>query len=191
MIKNPLELNVGLLRQLEYEVPDSSDLKIQYGFWQQIRALGKLQDLELGDPPDVAGWPAWYRVPLYNQVWINTATIPIRYSYIKKIITGSVGPYSKAEKLYFNPFKIAYSTPEPSNINVLVPTLANLLFPQTANEELIAELKEVLNPGLPDFEWTVEWNKYVENPADENQKKVISKHLKDLLYTCVQWLNFN
>ena len=39
----------------------------------------------------------------------------------------------------FDPFKIAYSTPDPSSINILVPTLANLLFPQTASEELITE----------------------------------------------------
>jgi hypothetical protein len=40
----------------------------------------------------------------------------------------------------------------------------------------------VLNQGLPDFEWTAEWNKYVNNPDDENQKKAIANNLKGLLY---------
>ena len=46
-------------------------------------------------------------------------------------------------------------------------------------DRLVKELRE---ENISSIE---EWNKYLENPADENQKKVISKHLKDLLlYMC-------
>ena len=48
-------------------------------------------------------------------------------------------------------------------------------------ESQINELKEILIPGLPDFEWTVEWNKYINNPEDENQKNAIENQLKNLL----------
>jgi uncharacterized protein (DUF1800 family) len=181
MIKNPLELNIGMIRQLEFEVPDNNDLQKQYGFWNVIRYQNGLQDMELGNPPDVAGWPAWYLEPVFNQVWINTATIPNKANFIKTLILWGIRPFSGADKIYFNPFKLAYLVEDPSDINQLLSTFSSLLFPLPISSEKLEELKEVLIPGLPDFEWTVEWNKYVNNPDDENQKNAVKNSLNSLL----------
>jgi hypothetical protein len=59
--------------------------------------------------------------------------------------------------------------------------LTDLLFPQPATNEQIEDLKETLIPGLPDFEWTVEWNKYVNDPINTNQKNAVANMLKNLL----------
>lgn len=181
MIKNPLEFNVGLLRQLEFEMPDSSDLIIQYGFWNAVRYQTNLQDMELGNPPDVAGWPAFYLAPLYNEIWINTATIPNKANFIKNAILWGVRPVTGADKIYYNPFKITYLASDPSDINILVSTFVELLFPQPISQAKFDELKDTLIPGLPDFEWTAEWNKYIGNPEDENQKNAVKNSLNGLL----------
>lgn len=181
LIKNPLEFTIGILRQLEFDQPDGTDLPELYGFWNWINYQSTIQDLEIGDPPDVAGWPAFYLAPLYNETWINTATIPNRSNVIKATISWGIRPLSGYDKLYFDPFKIAYLANDPSNINDLIPTLTGLLFPQTATQIQINDLKEVLIPGLPDFEWTVEWNRYINNPNDENQKNAVANSLKNLL----------
>lgn len=181
MIKNPLELAVGAIRQLEYDVPGESNIQEQYGFANVIRNYSKLQDLELGNPPDVAGWPAWYLAPMYNQLWINTATIPTRTQAVKAVISGGIRPITGAVKLYFDPFKVAYLADEPSNIDNLLATITSLLYSNNPTEEQIADLKETLIPGLPDFEWTVEWNKYITNPTDENQKNAVGNSLKNML----------
>lgn len=181
MIKNPLELAVGALRQLEYDVPGESNIQEHYGFANVIRNYSKAQDLELGNPPDVAGWPAWYLAPMYNQLWINTATIPTRAQAVKAVIYWGIRPLSGADKLYFNPFKVAYLADEPSNIDNLLNTFTSLLYSKNPSEEQITDLKETLIPGLPDFEWTVEWNKYINNPADENQKNAVGNSLKNVL----------
>ena len=64
---------------------------------------------------------------------------------------------------------------------MLIPTLTALFFPKQITESQLAELKDVLIPGLPDFEWTAEWMKYVNNPEDENQKSAVGNSLKNLL----------
>lgn len=181
MIKNPLEFTVGLFRQLEYDQPDGSDITELYGFWNWINGKARLQDMEIGDPPDVAGWPAWYLAPMYNELWINTATIPNKSVVVNAVISSGIRPLSGYDKLYFDPFKLAYLADEPSDINNLISTFTGLLMPKAPSQEKIDELKEVLIPGLPDFEWTAEWNKYINNPGDVNQKQAVGNSLKNLV----------
>jgi hypothetical protein len=181
MIKNPLEYTVGLFRQMEFDQPDGSDIQELYGFWNWINNMAKLQDMEIGDPPDVAGWPAWYLAPMYNELWINTATIPNKSILVKNVISYGIRPLSGYNKLYFDPFKFAYLADEPSDINNLISTCTGLLLPKSLPQEKIDDLKEVLIPGLPDFEWTAEWNKYINNPGDVNQKQAVGNSLKNLL----------
>ncbi|HKI88465.1 MAG TPA: DUF1800 domain-containing protein [Draconibacterium sp.] len=181
LIKNPLEFTIGMLRQLEFDSPDNSDIIKQYGFWNKIFYYAKIQDMEIGNPPDVAGWPAWYLEPMYNELWINAATIPNKSAVTKSVISYGISPLSGYDKIYLDPFKVVYLANDPSDINDLIPTLTGLLFPLPATEDQINELKEVLIPGLPDFEWTAEWNKYISNPDDENQKNAVSNSIKKLL----------
>jgi uncharacterized protein (DUF1800 family) len=180
-IKNPLEFSLGLLRQLEFEAPDSNDIQELYGFWNAVRNQIKKQDMDLGNPPDVAGWPAWYLAPLYSEIWINTATIPNRSNYAKMVVKWGIRPLKDYDKLYFDPFKLAYLAEDPSDIDDLLGTFTQVLFPKTATAEQIDELKEILIPGLPDFEWTAEWNTYIANPDDENQKKAVGNSLKNVM----------
>ena len=168
MIKNPLEFTVGIFRQLEFEEPDGTDTVELYGFWNWINYRSALQDMEIGDPPDVAGWPAWYLAPMYNQLWINSATVPNKALVVKNVIHYGIRPATGYDKLYFDPFKMAYLANEPANINNLIATFAGLLLPKPVTQEQVTALKDVLIPGLPDFEWTVEWNTYINNPGDEN-----------------------
>lgn len=181
MIKNPLEFTIGLIRQLEYDVPNELNIQEQYGFSNIVRSYAGKQDLELGNPPDVAGWPSWYLAPLYNEIWINTATIPARSTAITAIIYWSLRPITGADKISFDPFKVAYLAQEPQQIDNLLETFTKLLFPQPATEEQITILKQILIPGLPDFEWTAEWFLYINNPEDESQKTAVGNRLKNVL----------
>lgn len=181
MIKNPLEFSIGILRQLEYPIPDDSDIKAQYGFWNITRSKATKQDMEIGNPPDVAGWPAWYLAPNYNKLWINTASIPNRSTTVKGAIMWGTRPLSGYDRIYYDPFVLAYRASDPSDIDDLLGTFTKLLFPRPPSEEQLTELKNILIPGLPDFEWTVEWNRYISDPSDENQKNAVANSLKSVL----------
>lgn len=183
MIKDPLVFSIGILRQLEYPTPEpgNSDIQAQYGFWNTARLKAGIQDLDIGNPPDVAGWPAWYLTPNYNRLWINTATIPNRANTVKATILWGTVPLRGYDKIFYDPFVLAYRATNPSDIDDLLGTFTKLLFPAPATEQQIAELKNVLIPGLPDFEWTIEWNRYINNPEDENQKNAVANSLKSVL----------
>ena len=181
MIKNPLELTVGIYRSLEVDQPADSVPVSQYSFWNTVFSQASLQNLTLGNPPDVAGWTAWYLPPLYSEIWINSATLPQRAAFIKLATETGVTPSGSSTKVVMDPFKAAYLATDPSNLSDLVQTLAGLLLPITPSVEMITGLKEIVNPGLPDTVWATEWNKYVTNPGDATQKKRISDKLLALV----------
>jgi uncharacterized protein (DUF1800 family) len=61
LIKSPLDLMVGLCREFNVVFPDSSDYISNYGLWNWLVNYGNNMQQNLGDPPDVAGWKAYYQ----------------------------------------------------------------------------------------------------------------------------------
>jgi hypothetical protein len=61
--------------------------------------------------------------------------------------------------------------------------------PLTAGQK--TALKEVLIPGLPDFEWSVEYTNYLSNPEDVNLESSIENKLRGLLLTIFSMAEFH
>ena len=135
--------------------------------------------MDLGTPPDVAGWPAYYLEPQFNRLWINAATLPQRAEFVTRIITTG---YSKnGTKMVADKIGLAQLTSLPSSATTLITELGQLLLPVPLSEAQIADLMEVLIPGLPEFEWTVEWNAFIANPDNNENRTAVEKSLSDLL----------
>jgi hypothetical protein len=56
--------------------------------------------------------------------------------------------------------------------------------PLTAGQK--AFLKNTLIPGLPDYEWTVEWMDYVNDPTNPLKATPVKTKLQTLLSTMMQ-----
>ena len=65
----------------------------------------------------------------------------------------------------------------------MIRELAALLFPVELTETQYDFLKEVLIPGLPDFEWTIEYNLYLNDPDNEEIRRSVDAKLRALLAT--------
>ena len=76
MIKNPVDFLTSLLKPFEVAFP--SELAPQYQAWLTVaQVLAPLQ-MEVYNPPSVAGWKAYYQEPTYYRQWINSVTLPVR-----------------------------------------------------------------------------------------------------------------
>ena len=73
---------------------------------------------------------------------------------------------------------------------VLITSLANQLFNYEISQNQIDSLKDILIPGLPDFEWTVEYSEFIANPSDTALKNSIENKLRSLIGTMVQMSEF-
>jgi len=170
MIKNPLTLTINPFRQFNVPFPNGSDVITQYKMWEFCKNVALLQEMELGNPPSVAGWPAYYQEPQYQRIWINAAVLPFKQDFINFLIYSgfTVNDFT----LFINPIPIVESIPNADDPNVLVQSLVDIALPLDILPEQKDFLKGVLIPGLPDFEWTVEWNDYQSDPT--NQEKLVA-----------------
>jgi hypothetical protein len=80
-----------------------------------------------------------------------------------------------------NPLELIAQFDDPFDPNILIQELVVLLFPQPITQNQIAFLKEILIPGLPDFEWTVEYGDYVNDPTNEDLAMGVENKLRNLL----------
>lgn len=176
-IKNPLDFTVGLFRK--FEIALSPVLLTNYEAWYDLYASCSNMEMALGDPPDVAGWPQYYKDPSFYELWINSATVPMRTT-LTDTYCGS-GITKVGFNFAIDPFVITGKVSDPSTVSKLITGLAEILLPVAMSASQILQLKEVLIPGLPESTWTFEWNKYIANPGDAAQKLLISNKLKALL----------
>jgi len=65
--------------------------------------------------------------------------------------------------------------------NDLIQGIAQIIYPVLLTQEQIDGLKEVLIPGLPDFEWTVEYGAYLADPTNQVVRDAVELRLRALV----------
>ncbi|MFK7923925.1 MAG: DUF1800 family protein [Bacteroidia bacterium] len=189
LIKNPIDFNVGLARQFELQIPDAqTSLESQYRHWLNIHANNKVMQMAVFSMPAVAGWAAYYQAPQYHQNWINSVTLPARSKVVTKFATSG---YTKTQiKVEIKPLDLLHIPSNPPDPNALISDFVSLLLPQAITTDQLDFLKEVLIPGLPDYEWTVEYDAYVIDPNDQNLANSVEAKLNAVLDTMMNMAEF-
>ncbi|MBF9223503.1 DUF1800 domain-containing protein [Hymenobacter ruricola] len=182
LIKSPLDFTVGLCRQMQMVFPTAaSSVVAQYGMWNYLNGVVALQQQTLGDPPNVAGWAAYYQTPQYHELWINAVTLP-RRNQITDLFIGN-GYTRNSVKIVIDPLALTQSLPAATaaDCNLLIAEFVQLMVPIDLTANQIAFLKSTLLPGLPDFEWTVEWQQYLAAPTNTAKKAAVTTKLQAML----------
>lgn len=177
MIKNPMDYLVGIIRQTEMDTFKDNLAKYYNAYYKIFQQL-QLTEMAYFVPPNVAGWPAYYQEPAYYQVWINTATLNPRNDFMTGI-TSQRGWLNYRHKV--DALKLVSTIDNAADPNELIRNLGLLFNPLPLEENQLQYLKEILIPGLPDFEWTVEYNKHLDDPMDTNLAQAVEQQLLNLL----------
>jgi uncharacterized protein (DUF1800 family) len=167
MIKGPVELVAGVARLFSIALP--ADTTILY----------KMLTYYVGQAaPNVAGWPAYYQTPQFYELWINSDTLPKRTTFTTTM--AKTGYTTSSVKLVIDVLLFTGGFAIPSDPNALIDEAAELLFatPLTANQK--AFLKQTLIPGLPDYEWGVEWAEYLADPTNSTKYTPVRTKLQTL-----------
>ncbi|MGI4833809.1 MAG: DUF1800 domain-containing protein [Janthinobacterium lividum] len=181
LIKSPLDFVVGVCRQLELTQPPASNYLGQYGVWDYLYGLGLVQQQSLGDPPNVAGWVAYYQAPQFHELWINSVTLPRRNQttdlFLGTGITKS-GVAFRADPVAWVQALPAATAQDP---NLVIAEFTRLMVPLDLTASQLAFLKNALIPGLPDFEWTSEWNQFLATPTNSAKRTAVQSKLQAML----------
>ena len=129
--------------------------------------------------PSVAGWKAYYQEPVFYRNWISSATLAIRMQFTSTMLTQGITQFGATARV--DVLKLATVLDDPYDPNTLIEGFVKLLFPQPITQAQLIALKEILIPGLPDFEWTVEYTDYLANPNNANLAAAVEAKLRNLL----------
>ena len=181
LIKSPLDFTAGLCRQMQVAFPPASSAVAQYGMWNYLNGVVSLQQQALGDPPGVAGWAAYYQTPQYHELWINAVTLP-RRNQVSDVFIGN-GFTRNGAKIVVDPLALVLALPAATaaDCNLLIAEFVRLMVPIPLTVNQLAFLKTALLPGLPDFEWAVEWSEYLAAPTNAAKKAAVTTKLQAML----------
>jgi uncharacterized protein (DUF1800 family) len=189
IIKTPLDLILGGVRQFESSLPDpTTQRNIYYNLMNALRTMAQNLQQDIHEQPNVAGWPAYYQEPLFYQMWVNTATMPIRSNFTATILSGlnlnsaqvapnnTVIPAVNMRTLLFDSVDYVRKFPNPENPQILIENINENFFAidLTAVQKDYL-VKSVLMPNLPDYEWTNQWNDFTKDMSVTKRAAIKSR----------------
>jgi hypothetical protein len=192
MIKSPIDLMMSVTRGLGIN-PPQGEVEDEYDHAYHHYIMSADLEQALFFHPDVAGWKTYYQEPQFYKLWINNLLLPKRHEFCRLMVEGGIFNYNDVNynvSSLVPVLEIVNSIPEAYDPNVLVNSLAEVMFnyPITANQ--LTSLKDILIPGLPDFEWTVEYSDYLSDPTNQDLATSIVNKLKGLFSVMVRMSEF-
>lgn len=180
-IKSPIDFMTGLMREFKVAFPAASDYVSNYNFWATIQYFTYIMNQDYGNPPNVAGWPAYYQAPQYYEMWINSTTYPKRVDFSKWMveygIDGNNNNNIKVDVIEFTKLLSA-----PSNPNTLVNDALDILYrvPIAAISKSQLKTNTLLEGQANDNYWTSAWNSFIADPNNAVKRSVVEIRLKNL-----------
>jgi hypothetical protein len=137
----------------------------------------------IGDPPNVAGWQAYYQTPEYDKLWISSDTLPKRNQFSDRMINNGFARNGK--KLGIDVLAFAATLPNPGDPDRLIADSIQALCAVALSPEELQFIKtSILLSGLTgmssDHYWTNAWNACQSNPDDKANRNLVTNKLKNL-----------
>jgi len=178
LIKSPLDMFFSIWNGTQTKA--DYDLDTRYNMYLAVYYQGNKLDQAYLKPTSVAGWPAYYQEPSYTRLWLNASLIKERFDIIQWWVKrGGIkknGLSFSVEGLFF-----LNNLPKANNATSVIDNMVEVFLPKgtTASQKL--NLKSILTDGLPDFEWTIQYNEYLLNLDDPVYVDPIVKRIKETL----------
>ncbi|HCP93556.1 MAG TPA: hypothetical protein DIU05_05930 [Bacteroidetes bacterium] len=181
MIKQPIDQVIGSSRMMELVFPDASNIQTQYAHWIYLQQFSALCGQDIGDPPNVAGWPAYYEDPQFYELWINSDTLPKRNLYNDTMLYNGFNRFSF--KLIYDTISFVNQFPNPEDPNALISAISTLCHPVPLSQASKDTIKKayLLSGQDSDIYWTDAWNTYKNNPTNAAAKKTITDRLQAMM----------
>jgi uncharacterized protein (DUF1800 family) len=179
IIKTPVDIVIGSMREYNVSMPLASDWNTSYGHWNTLYAFMFLMGLDLHDPPNVAGMPAYYQEPLFHEIWITSDSLPKRNQYTDVMTAG--GYVRNGFRMQFDFVAYAKTLTNPGNPNDLVEEALKYLYRMNLSPQVKQQMKTqmLLSGQQYDYYWTNAWSAYIASPTVTNFN-IVNIRLRDL-----------
>ncbi len=186
LIKSPLDHLLGLWRAFDIDSKEDDDLVTDYEKHRTMLWSMSSLGMEIGDPPNVAGWTPYYQAPQYDKAWITTTTITKRASQTDSLINWGFW-ISRSRKIKVDLVEFVKTLDKPSDPNLLLKEVTSLFLGVEISELVLNQLKSVLLSGQQnDYYWTNAWNEYLEDQQSNSKRSIVESRLKSTFKQILQ-----
>ncbi|MEP6648147.1 MAG: DUF1800 family protein, partial [Saprospiraceae bacterium] len=176
MIKSPVDFTMSTIKP--FVITTNLNLNQTYQLWFSLHTVNTTMQQDVFTPPDVAGWKAYYQDPVFYRYWINSVTLTTRRALTDGMATSMNAFFNKPYGI--DVIRVVDGIPNSQDPVVMIQALIDLLLPYQLTQAQLDYLKDVLIPGLPDFEWTVEYGAYLNDPTNTIIRMGVENRLKAL-----------
>ncbi len=183
IIKTPIDILIGWWRGMDVKPPFDEDEEIIDKGLVNRSIMWSMSNwgMHLGDPPNVAGWPAYYQTPTFDKTWVTTNTIVRRIQYVDAFLYWGFW-YKDGGKVEVDILEFAKSLNNPGDPLALIREVEDLFFGMAIDDEVRNSVKLILLSGQSeDFYWTNAWNSWIADEEDEGAKAIVFNRLRAAL----------
>ena len=180
-IKSPVDLVVGMCRELKVTFQPESDYLTNYGLYNYLVSSVSNMQQNIGDPPDVSGWKAYYQVPQFSEIWINSDTLPKRNQFTDAMMQS--GYTFNGKKMIVDGTEFAKTLSNPGDPNQLINDILKIMYRIDISAASKLQLKTdiLLGGQSSDYYWTDAWNLFISNPGNIANSTTVKNRVRDLL----------
>ncbi|BAV06376.1 Uncharacterized conserved protein, DUF1800 family [Filimonas lacunae] len=184
IIKSPLDFAAGMYREFDIQLSKDIDIVSKSRIVQRIYQFAATTQQNIGDPPNVAGWPSWYQEPLYDKLWINSDTYPKRSRFAISVIQQGIN-FQENCIARVDIIEFAKKTSDPSQPDVLINDSIQLLYPCNLSETERTQIKNSIlltnmQGNMGDHYWTQAWLQMLQKPDDKTIRNNVLNRLNNL-----------
>lgn len=181
-IKSPLELILFMNNQFDISTPNphiNPYNTLNFYYYHRIYGRVLTMGMEIFNPPNVAGYPAYYESPNYDKLWINSNSLIQRYNiHINQLLYDTdlinMGLFLNMP----NYIKNSGDYSNPSNAITLINEFLELCFCNMPTGDRYNYFKNALLGNLSVINWQNEWNTYVATGNDNSVKVALERFVK-------------
>ena len=180
LIKSPIDLTIGLCREFNVQFPAAADYVKAYDMWAFVQQQAAAMQQDIGDPPGVSGWPAYYQLPQFHEMWVNSYTLPKRNLFSDLLIT--MGYMRDNVTLKIDPVAFAKTLPNPGDPNALINDSLAILHRVSLSDASKQTIKKqiLLSNQEQDYYWTNAWTAHINNLNDDTAYQVVNMRLQSM-----------
>jgi uncharacterized protein (DUF1800 family) len=180
IIRTPLDFVVGTFRSFDINIPNNLVFSDKYAIWNSVRNYASYMNVNIGQPPNVAGWPAYYQTPEYHEIWINSTTLPRRQSFTDMMLNGGFTAGTPAQiKIDYLAYTEGFANA--GDPDALIDYYVKMLLGLPISVAHHDSLKSILLSGqTQNYYWTNAWDNYVNNPNVPNTN-IVSGRIRTVL----------
>lgn len=180
-IKSPADKVIGCMREFGVVFPSAGvDYLDAYGMWSYVFNWMTSMGQNIGDPPNVSGWSAYYQEPQFHELWINSDTLPKRSRFTDTMV--QTGYTRGSKKIMIDAVAFTKTLSNATDPNQLLNEVLGILFrvPLSAAAKTTVKQQILLSGQTSDYYWSDAWQAHMNSPTNMGAFNIVSTRLKSL-----------